>query len=104
MHITFIQKNDSHLSTGWLIMRDETNFNLTYKIIDMDRWINENHHHHIIHDDLFLNTKIRSHWLVSIHSLFVFSVHYSRLLSIFLHFSFLPPAPVWVHIGDNFFQ
>jgi hypothetical protein len=42
----------------WLIMRDETNFNLTYKIIDIDEFINENHRHHIVHYDLFLNTKI----------------------------------------------
>jgi hypothetical protein len=39
-------------------MRDETNFNLTYKIIDIDEFNNENHHHHIVHYDLFLNIKI----------------------------------------------
>lgn len=89
-------------------MRDETNFNLTDKIIDIDeltRTVIITTSFTMIY--LFLNTKIRSttffQWLVSIHSLFVFSVHYSQLLSISLHFSFLPPAPVWVQIGDIFF-
>lgn len=80
-------------------MRDETNFNLTDKIIDIDeltRTVIITTSFTMIY--LVLNTKIRSttffQWLVSIHSLFVFSVHYSQLLSISLHFSFLPPAPV----------